>query len=324
MADLALKSTVKQKLAPALPLLRAVKWGGAYKVGRIHAACPAPRPPTRSLAFIIGCGRSGTTILGDILGRHPDVDYLFEPFHLWAAVDPATDATGIYARHADAHCILGAVDCSPQTHRGFERVFLRHGGKHAPKLLMEKSPINCLRIGYLRALAPEARFVHIVRNGVDVAHSISNLARTGVYRIGGRYPYNQWWGVADKKWPILCRDAIVHGYLDEDLSELTDSPVRGALEWIVSVEHVERWRPVLGPSIIDIHYEDLLAEPDRELRLIASYLDLAPHPDWLVESSSLIRAPSTGPGQALDLPASLAPRFQSLMERYGYGPDEPR
>jgi hypothetical protein len=49
--------------------------------------------------FIIGCGRSGTTILGQVLSAHPEVYYLFEPYHLWAAIDPMTDVLepgGVY------------------------------------------------------------------------------------------------------------------------------------------------------------------------------------------------------------------------------------
>jgi hypothetical protein len=37
-----------------------------------------PFPLTRPV-FIVGCGRSGTTILGEMLGRHPQLAYLNEP-----------------------------------------------------------------------------------------------------------------------------------------------------------------------------------------------------------------------------------------------------
>lgn len=56
------------------------------------AASPTDTSPANPPGFIIGCGRSGTTILGTILEQHPSICYLLEPYHLWAAIDPRTDA----------------------------------------------------------------------------------------------------------------------------------------------------------------------------------------------------------------------------------------
>ena len=41
--------------------------------------------------FIIGCGRSGTTILGETLSRHSKVTYLNERRDLWFSAYPETD-----------------------------------------------------------------------------------------------------------------------------------------------------------------------------------------------------------------------------------------
>ena len=44
-----------------------------------------PAPETEAPVFLIGCGRSGTTILGERVDRHPPVTYLYEPRAPWAA-----------------------------------------------------------------------------------------------------------------------------------------------------------------------------------------------------------------------------------------------
>ena len=41
--------------------------------------------------FIIGCGRSGTTILGKTLSKHPDIKYLNERRDLWHRAYPEFD-----------------------------------------------------------------------------------------------------------------------------------------------------------------------------------------------------------------------------------------
>src|SRR6516164_2657563 len=33
--------------------------------------------------FIIGCGRSGTTLLGELFAKHPELSYRYEPYHRW-------------------------------------------------------------------------------------------------------------------------------------------------------------------------------------------------------------------------------------------------
>ena len=31
-----------------------------------------------NLAFVVGCARSGTSILGELIASHPEVNYVFE------------------------------------------------------------------------------------------------------------------------------------------------------------------------------------------------------------------------------------------------------
>ena len=36
-----------------------------------------------NIALIIGCARSGTSILGELVSAHPDVKYIFEAHPIW-------------------------------------------------------------------------------------------------------------------------------------------------------------------------------------------------------------------------------------------------
>ena len=157
--------------------------------------------------------------------KHPAVRYLYEPYDLWAAIEPATDFVQLYTR-GEHHCLLDASSVTDLAQRRFNHLMLPPSGL----TLVEKSPINALRIGYLDAIAPEARFVHIVRDGVDVAHSIERLAAV-TRRMAFRAPLNEWWGVGDAKWVALERDGREAGYYADELHWLT----RGCPTWRLRV-----------------------------------------------------------------------------------------
>jgi hypothetical protein len=114
------------------------------------------------VVFIVGSPRSGTTILGEVLGRHPDIINWYEPYFVWdwhvgnldtdvRTEGQATDATRRFIR------------------REFD-LFLRKAGK---KMIVEKTPENSFKIPFLHAVFPNAKWIHIVRDGRDVTLSIS-------------------------------------------------------------------------------------------------------------------------------------------------------
>lgn len=304
---------------PLLPIARAVRWKGAYYLARGRAELPiAGMTQPRDIAFVIGCGRSGTTLTGAILGRHPDSNYLFEPYHLWAAVDPQTDASGLYVR-GPAHCILGAEHWSEFRQQRFDRLFQKRLSNTRRPLIVEKTPINSMRIEYLRRFAPDALFINIVRNGRDVARSIEERSNAGSYRIAGRNPYNQWWGVADKKWQVLASDIRSRDYLSAPLAELKNDLARGACEWIASLEEVELSREALGNKLLDVRYESLTADPVSELRRMAEFLGIQASDSWLSSCEQYVRpARSRCSDAPFKVPVEIEGPFLRWMDRLGY------
>ncbi len=277
----------------------------AYRLAGSLPPVSGYRAPT----YLIGCGRSGTTVLGRMISRHPTVRYLFEPNARWAVVDPRTDFLQLYVP-GPARVMMGAELVSASTRARFQATFRPYGRK----VLVDKSPTNSLRVDYLEELAPGALYVHILRDGVDVARSISTLAAQTVYYPGGRM-LNSWWGINDVKWSLLARDARIAGYDICNLDELESSEQRGAYEWLVTVSEIARAKNHLGHRLCEVRYADLLANPEDVLRRIADHMRLVPDNSWLRDAVSLIRSPPSRSESHSDLmlPRALAERFNALQ-----------
>ena len=70
------------------------KWAADRQISRIAPDDGAP--PVINSAYLIGCGRSGTTICGSVFKSHPSLHYFSEPYHLWATIDPTIDVLNFY------------------------------------------------------------------------------------------------------------------------------------------------------------------------------------------------------------------------------------
>ena len=266
------------------------------------------RPPI----FIIGCGRSGTTLLGELFAAHPAVRYRYEPYHRWAAMDPVTDFLQLYSR-GEHHCLLGADAVTVTARRRFTRLMSAPPGY----AFVEKSPINALRIGYLDAVAPEARFVHIVRDGIDVTRSIERMAAV-TRRMAFRPPLNEWWGVGEAKWTALVRDGQAAGYYPDEVCQLTTDAQRGAYEWLLSLREVEGWRARLGSRFVELRYRDLADDPGTTLRMMMDDVGLSCPDSWLEQATARVSAASGSADTGLALPDQMCDDFNAFQKSFGF------
>jgi hypothetical protein len=133
---------------------------------------PVPRrsrlaPPDGRLVFVIGCPRSGTTFLGQALGSLPGFIELGECPPFKGAI-PKLAALPRQAAAKRAWRILTAV-------RALGLVGRLRGVEHTPET-------SFIAAAVAQAF-PQARFVHLVRDGRDVACS---LLAEGWFAAGGR------------------------------------------------------------------------------------------------------------------------------------------
>jgi LPS sulfotransferase NodH len=160
-----------------------------------------------------------------------------------------------------------------------------------------KDPRTALTFPVWREVFPQARFVHVLRNGVDVAISIHRRARRQQQKLSRR----------------LLR-------LDYDPATL-DFRYCFRL-WETHVAFVFDHKGLIPPEqFYEIRFEDLLAEPELRLRELADFLDFPVGDDRLAsvcrqtDSSRLDN--STYKAEYPDeIPALVA---KPLMQQLGYG-----
>ena len=150
--------------------------------------------------FILGTGRSGTTVLGIVLSMHREAGFLNEPKALWHAIHPKEDLIGSYSRGV-AHYRLGEADANPDMKRSANRLFGAYLAATLSRRVVDKYPELIFRVPFVRALFPDAKFLFLVRNGWDTCHSIEGWSN----RLGEQVAdeTHDWWGVDRRKWNML-------------------------------------------------------------------------------------------------------------------------
>jgi len=267
-----------------------------------------PRATSPAMAFITGCGRSGTTILGRILEQHPAVRYLNDRFDLWIRPFPFTDIWGrhIGSARAGARVALGAEDAKVSEGARIWFFGLIDQERADRQVVVEKLAINNFRLGFLTALCPDAAIVNIVRHGVEVAFSIEQKALRG-----------HWYGQHDRKWSLLVEHAWANGY--GKLLPLCKTPYhRGLLEWRMSVEAAEQYLAATPPArLLQLRYEALLADPAGMSRRLQEFLGLDPSEAVERFAAEQVQRQNPAAGQRT-IPPGTEELAGETLRRFGY------
>ncbi len=155
--------------------------------------------------FIVGCPRSGTTLLQSLLAAHPEV-ISFPESHFFSSlvIQKWSKLLGIGSPQAQEKTEQ-LISCFGERYshlNSFPRTWsLRNNvsffvncldfisADQNKKHWLEKSPQHLSQIHFIEKLVPKSKFIHIIRNGPDVVASL--------YDVACKYP-KQW----DGPWSI--------------------------------------------------------------------------------------------------------------------------
>lgn len=268
-----------------------------------EAPVAAPAPLDHQLIFMGGCPRSGLTLLRRLLSMHtrihcgPDTGLPPSLAMQWNAFaanlgdlhqqDFDLDREAVRSNMAE---LLTGLIATPI--------------KDAPhKRLVEKTSLNVIAFTALAELLPAARFVHVVRDGRDVAASL--LQRDWRDPQGQRFIHTTDRAAALKYW-----------------TDLTGLGLQA--------------EQALGPKrILRVRYEDLVRKPKRTLKTLLEFIGLGfekqvfnypAHPIQLegMERDSLpllneaLTAQRIGAGAELAETASSKPETLLRLGQLGY------
>lgn len=215
----------------------------------------------RPFPFLVGCNRSGTTMLRAMLDSHPEVAVPPEAYF----VIPALNRAPAYERgdHLDLDTLLADLRSNPSFRRNWQlsaeslatlrnddgpedtaaalaELYACYATEHDKPRYADKTPQHVLHVDLLARSFPGSRFVHLVRDGRDVVPSLLEN-RPGPSRFPAAVEY----------W----RSRVLAG---------------------------RRAGERLGPSRYhEIRYEELVADPEATLEQMCAFLDLRYAPEML-------------------------------------------
>ncbi|MEP7242818.1 MAG: sulfotransferase [Gammaproteobacteria bacterium] len=225
--------------------------------------------------FIVGLPRTGTTLVDRILSSHSEVSSLGEINDLPLALTRAADEAPRTPGVAKESSLqrTSQADFAALGADYLRRIAGYGAGK---AFLIDKTPLNFLHIGLIRLSMPTAKILHLSRHPLDSGYAMYKT----LFRAG--YPFSY------------------------DLSDVG----RYYLAYHRLMDH---WRSHLPEGFLDVHYEDLVRDPEVQSRRIVDWCGLEWQPQCLAFHSNPSPAAAASEGQVRE---PLHSRSVGLWTRY--------
>jgi hypothetical protein len=210
--------------------------------------------------IVLGVGRSGTTLLRVLLDRSSTLAIPYESFFVPQLAHrhgrrPKLDAfLDDLARLRTLHDWgIAPEDVRPRLREGMmtgeaiAAIFETYAERHGKPRWGDKTPLYMQQLPLLERLFPAALWVHLVRDGRDAALSFLELPA----------------GFSGKTW---AQPRTVPQF---------------AARWRTEIAAARRLGRHAGGRYLELRYEDLVAEPERELRRVCEHASLPWEPGML-------------------------------------------
>lgn len=280
-----------------------------------------PRP-----ILVIGAARSGTSMVAELLARHPDVAYWVEPKYVWR-----------YRQAGAPSDVRPPEEATPEVVDYIRGRFADFQHSRGASRFMEKTPSNCFRIEFANRVCPDGRFLHIVRDGRDAALS-ARRKWTSPPKKQALWRRLRSFEIPLRDLPYYAVDAlrdVVGRQLRPEKAYVWGPQPPGihefrrhhgvlktcAWQWRESVEAaLEGLARVPAERVHTFPYEAFVSEPVEHLRRILSFLDLRPDEDLEREVAANVRTESKRRWERADPEEirAIEPLIADTLQRLGY------
>lgn len=280
--------------------------------------------------IILGNTRSGTSVLQNVLSEHPSLEGWYEPRNMWQFADPRRE-----------HDEFDASDATPRVRRYVRGRLLRHQRQHGDRTVVEKTPVNILRIPYVRAIVPEATWLFIVRSPFSFIHSVERkwqrpVTTHGVRRRLRSTPVSQLHVYAGQyarqhyEKRVLGRTYLStwgprYRGIHEDL-RTEDLLTVIARQWAVCSQRAEQALAAFpAGAVLRLRYEDFVQDPVAHIGPVVAHCGLEMTDDVFAAARQIVDPDRRDKWRRFDpgVLARLLPELEGEMQRHGYAvPDE--
>lgn len=251
---------------------------------------------------LVGAARSGTKIVRDVLaeaasaGRVPyDVGFVWR-----------------YGNEDVPHDVLDPATVTASIGsfiRSYMDRYARDGANGS--LVIEKTVGNALRVPFVNRVLPDAVFLHLVRDGVDVAESTRRqwlappdhrylAAKMRHFPIRLAPTYGRKYAMSQVR-HYVKRDARVGSWgprypgIDDDVRS-GDLLAVCARQWQSCVESARHALKQVSAQTVELRYEDLIANPSGSIETVLEQLDIPVEDAALQRAASRIESGHAGQG----------------------------
>lgn len=212
------------------------------------------KPNLKAPIFVVGAPRSGTTFLGECIGEIPEISYHFEPVLTKAA----------------ARYVYGDLWDKAKSQKFFKRVYallMRLQGD-GDLQFAEKTPQASMIIPFLYETFPDAKFIHIIRDGRDSSLSLSKKPwyRNDRHGTGAKEPGGYPFGPKARFWVEPDRTQEF---------ESTNDIHRCIWLWRRYMETIfDATAKLPAEQLHELRYENLVNQPQEESEKLIDFLGI--------------------------------------------------
>ena len=246
------------------------------------------RSDSIDIVFLIGSGRCGSSLIHELISRHRNVGFIsnvddnvkyfrslgrFNNLVFRSPIGKLTKKGRLRFAPSEAYALISKQvspiyalsgrnlrpsDVTPSLRRKFRNFFLERYHAQAKPVFFHKYT-GWSRALFFKEIFPEARFVHIVRDGRAVANSFLQM---------------DWWTGYEgpEKWYLgPLSDSDHQTWESSDKSFVT----LAGLAWKILVDSIESDADKIdSDSMMTIRYEDFLQDPKKNIQSICDFSGL--------------------------------------------------